>query len=186
MTSYVFENPTRVGNDTKYIDQTFIQNMAYSNYLLNNPVSQDCLMKNPISLATQQPGVNYTGSHQTGIGGCNIDYNSQLLIGTILSHPRGKLDLRQRQFVTVPYLGKGYVDPVAESKLMQGEYNYNRKTSNNTTELSYIPYSSVPLLDDIKDRITNPIYLVEGAASEDWIRGGVPSRELTRDICKPA
>jgi hypothetical protein len=185
MTSYIFENTTRVGNDTNYIDQTFIQNMSYNNYLLNNAYGQDCLMKKPISLATQQPGVNYNGGHQTGAGGCNIDSNSILRVDTIKSHPRGKLDLQQRIFVTVPYLGKGYVDSVTESKMMQGEYNYNRKTSNNTTEKSYMPYSTTPLLDDIKERITNPEYLVEGAAAGDWIRGGVPSRELTRDTCKP-
>jgi hypothetical protein len=42
-------------------------------------------------------------------------------------------------------------------------------------------YTSTPLLSDIKDRVTNPAYCVEGVASEGWIRGGVPSRELTRD-----
>jgi hypothetical protein len=29
--------------------------------------------------------------------------------------------------------------------------------------------------------MNNPYYCVEGVASEGWIRGGVPSRELTRD-----
>jgi len=29
--------------------------------------------------------------------------------------------------------------------------------------------------------MNNPSYCVEGVASEGWIRGGVPSRELTRD-----
>lgn len=185
MTSYTFENTTRICNDSKYIDQTYLQNMAYSNYLMNNYFGNDCLMTKPVTLATQQPGVNYKGGYQTGAGGCNIDYNSKLLTDTILSHPKGKLDLMQRPFVTVPYLGRGYVDAVTESKIMQGDYNYNRKSSNNTTEISYIPYSSTPLLDDIKERITNPAYSVEGVASGDWIRGGVPSRELTRDTCRP-
>ena len=185
MTSYAFENTTRICNDSKYIDQVYLQNMAYSNYLMNNYFGSDCLMTTPVQLATQQPGINYKGGHQTGSGGCNIDSNSKLMTDTILAHPRGKLDLMQRPFVTVPYLGRGYVDSVVESKIMQGDYNFNRKTSNNTTELSYIPYSSTPLLSDIKERITNPVYSVEGVASGDWIRGGVPSRELTRDTCNP-
>jgi len=37
------------------------------------------------------------------------------------------------------------------------------------------------LIPSVQERITNPAYCVEGAASEGWIRGGVPSRELTRD-----
>ena len=82
-------------------------------------------------------------------------------------------------------MGRGYVNTDTESKLVQEDYNYNRKSSNNTSEISYIPYSSTPLLDDIKDRVTNPAYSVEGVASGDWIRGGVPSRELTRDVSTP-
>ena len=33
----------------------------------------------------------------------------------------------------------------------------------------------------VKETIQNPNNLIEGMASEGWIRGGVPSRELTRD-----
>ena len=33
-------------------------------------------MSNPINFATSQPNINYTGSHEVGIGGCNIDTNS--------------------------------------------------------------------------------------------------------------
>ena len=52
---------------------------------------------------------------------------------------------------------------------------------NNLTEKSYIKYHSTPLLASVKDRVTNPVHSVEGVASEGWVRGGVPSRELTRD-----
>jgi hypothetical protein len=186
MTSYTFENTTRIGTDAGYVNQNYLQNMAFGNYLLNNYFSNDCTMNKPVTLATQQPGVNYKGGYQTGAGGCNIDYNTKLMTDTIPSHPRGKLDLMQRPFATVPYLGRGYVDPITESRMMQGDYNYNRKSSNNTTERSYIPYSATPLLPDIKERLTNPVYSVEGVAAGDWVRGGVPSRELTRDISKPA
>jgi hypothetical protein len=185
MSNYTFENMSRIGNDSCYIDQTYIQNMAFGNYNVHNYFGSDCMMSNPIQLATQQPGVNYSGGHQTGAGGCNINANSLLKLDTIPAHPRGRIDLFQRPFITVPYLGRGYVDPIVESKMMQGKYNYNKKSSNNTTEISYIPYSTTPLLPDIKDRLENPIYSVEGVASNDWIRGGIPSRELTRDTCSP-
>ena len=49
------------------------------------------------------------------------------------------------------------------------------------TEQSYIKYHHTPLLPSIKDKVTNPVHSVEGVASEGWVRGGVPSRELTRD-----
>ena len=42
-------------------------------------------------------------------------------------------------------------------------------------------YSNTPMIPSVKERMTNPAYSVEGVASEGWIRGGIPSRELTRD-----
>jgi hypothetical protein len=33
----------------------------------------------------------------------------------------------------------------------------------------------------MKNKIQNPNLMIESMASEGWIRGGVPSRELTRD-----
>ena len=50
------------------------------------------------------------------------------------------------------------------------------------SEKSYANYHSTPLIPAIKDTVTNPANLVEGVASEGWVRGGVPSRELTRDV----
>ena len=42
-------------------------------------------------------------------------------------------------------------------------------------------YRHTPMIPSLQSTITNPANLVEGAAAEGWIRGGVPSRELTRD-----
>jgi hypothetical protein len=49
------------------------------------------------------------------------------------------------------------------------------------SEKSYATYHSTPLLPAIKEQLMNPANCVEGVASEGWVRGGVPSRELTRD-----
>lgn len=181
MASYVFENMSRLGNDPCYTDQYSIQNMASCNYLLQNYNLSDCYMRNPITLATSQPGVNYKGGYGTGAGGCNVDFNNQLTHGTQITHPRSKIMLNQRPFATVPFLGRGYVNPVMESNLMQGMYTDNRKSMVKSSEVCYAPYSTIPLIDSIQDRVTNPSYSVEEVASEDWIRGGVPSRDLTRD-----
>jgi len=138
-------------------------------------------MKNPIALATTQPGINYKGGYNSGAGGCNIDDSSKLLIGTIQTHPRCRIDLFQRPFATVPFLGRGSVDPIMEAQIQQGETITNKRSVTLLGEKSYMKHHTTPLLDDVKDRVTNPAYCVEGVASEGWIRGGVPSRELTRD-----
>jgi hypothetical protein len=72
-------------------------------------------------LAVTQPCVNYSDTMGSDICGSNIDDSSRLLIGTIQTHPRCRIDLFQRPFATVPFLGRGSVDPILESQIQQGE-----------------------------------------------------------------
>jgi len=179
--NYTFDNMSRIGLDSCCIDQDTIQNVQACNYTLQNYFANDCSMKNPIALATSQPGVFYNGGMLAGAGGCNIDESSKLQIGSIQTHPRCHIDLFQRPFATVPFLGRGSVNPVIEAQIQQGEQIVNKRSVNNLSEQSYLNYHTTPLLSNIKNRIENPSFSVEGVASEGWIRGGVPSRELTRD-----
>ena len=181
VSGFTFDNMSRIGNDSCNLDQTQIQNVNASNYLLQNFFSNDCTMKKPIELATMQPGIQYSGGHGSGAGGCNIDTSSQLQQGSLVTNPRCRIDLFQRPFATVPFLGRGSVDPLLESQIQQGELLTNRRSVNQLSEKNYGKYKNTPLLPDIKDRVTNPAYCVEGVASDGWIRGGIPSRELTRD-----
>jgi hypothetical protein len=178
---FTFDSLSRIGDDSCGLSQRNIQNTAQSNYLLTNFFSQDCGMKRPIEFATTQPNINYKGGYQVGAGGCNIDDNSDLLIGTINTHPKCRISLYERPFKTVPFLGRGSSNPVLESHIQQGDMVTNKKSINTTTEQSYIPYMNYPLLPSIENSITNPANLVEGVAADGWIRGGVPSRELQKD-----
>ena len=179
ISDYTFQNMTRIGNDNCYVDQRLMQDVKNANYMLTNFYPQ-CPMSSAIAFATSQPSVFYSGSHQVGIGGCNIDYNSSLTIAD-LSKPKCRISLFQRPFATVPFLGRGESNAILESQIQQGDMVQNRKSINTTAEVSYIPYTNYPLLPSIQATITNPANLVEGVAAEGWIRGGLPSRDLTRD-----
>jgi hypothetical protein len=179
--SYTFDTMSRIGNDQCCVDQNTLQDVAACNYMTQNFFASDCSMKNPIALATTQPGIMYNGGYNVGAGGCNINDNSKLTIGTIQTHPRCRIDLFHRPFATVPFLGRGAVNPVMESQIQQGEQIVNKKSVNPLTEKSYIKYHHTPLLPAVKERISNSSNKIENDASEGWIRGGVPSRELTRD-----
>lgn len=179
VSDYTFQNMTRIGNDNCYVDQRSIQDVKHGNYMLTNYFPA-CPMSKAINFATSQPSVFYSGSQQVGIGGCNIDYNSDLLISD-LSRPKCRISLMQRPFATVPYLGRGPSNSILESQIQQGEMVNNKKSINTTSEISYIPYSNYPLLPSIQSTVTNPSNLVESAAAEGWIRGGLPSRDLVRD-----
>ena len=178
---YTFDNMSRIGLDCCNISQTDIQNVVACNYLTQNYFASDCSMKNPIALATTQPGIMYNGGYNSGAGGCNIDNSSKLLIGSIQTHPKCHIDLFQRPFATVPFLGRGSVNPVIESQIQQGEQIVNKRSVNQLSEKSYIKYHQTPLLPVIQEKINNPANKIENVASDGWIRGGVPSRDLTRD-----
>lgn len=178
---YTFDNMSRIGLDGCNLDQETIQDVAACNYMTQNYFASDCSMRRPIDLATSQPGIMYNGGYQVGAGGCNINDSSKLQIGTIQTHPKCRIDLFQRPFATVPYLGRGSVNPIMESQIMQGEQLVNKKSINNLSEKSYIKYHQTPLLPAVQQRINNPANQIESVASDGWVRGGVPSRELTRD-----
>jgi hypothetical protein len=178
---YTFNNLSRIGLDDCNLSQTDIQNIASCNYSTQNYFASDCTMKKPIDLATSQPGIFYNGGFNVGAGGCNINDSSNLQIGTIQTNPRCRIDLFQRPFATVPFLGRGSVNPVMEAQIQQGESLVNKRSINNLSEKSYIKYHQTPLLPSIKETKSNPSNYVESSASSGWIRGGVPSRELTRD-----
>jgi len=59
--------------------------------------------------------------------------------------------------------------------------NTNKKTIVNSSEKSYINNQFTPLIPEVKDKVTNPNHLVEDYAVDGWVRGGLPSRDLTRD-----
>jgi hypothetical protein len=176
---YTFNQLTRIGDDSCDKSQRNVQNANASTYMLNH-YRPNCPMKSSMDFALSQPNVNYSGSYQMGIGGCNVDESSELLLSS-LSRPRCKLSLLQRPFATVPYLGRGQSNPVLESQIQQGDLANNRKSITNLSEVSHIKYSNVPMIPSLQATITNPSNLVEGVAAEGWIRGGLPSRDLVKD-----
>jgi hypothetical protein len=115
------------------------------------------------------------------ICGSNIDDSSKLLIGGIQTHPRSRIDLFGRPFATVPYLGRGSVDPLLEAQIQQGETITSKRTVTRLTEKSHLKYHTTPLIPEVKQNIQNPSLMIESVASDGWIRGGLASRELTRD-----
>jgi hypothetical protein len=178
---YTFNNMSRIGLDNCNKSQTDIQNVSSCNYSTQNYFASDCTMKTPISLATTQPGIMYNGGYNVGAGGCNINDSSNLQIGTIQTHPKCRIDLFHRPFATVPYLGRGSVNPIVEQQLKQGDQVVNKKSVNKLSEKSYIKYHQTPLLPAVKSRLEDSSNKIESEASQGWVRGGVPSRELTRD-----
>ena len=181
VSNYLFDNMTRIGEDECGLSQQNIQNAKAGSYMLTSFGAANCGMGAPISVATSQPGINYSGSHQVGVGGCNVDQNSELLINSKANRSPCKLSLLERPFTTVPYMGKGPVNPEVEAQLQQGDMTLKKKSVNTITDQSFLDYTYDPLIPSLQSSVQNPSNLVEEAAAEGWIRGGLPSRDISRD-----
>ncbi len=178
---FTFGNLSRIGTDNCSLDQRTVQDSLMCSYLLQNYFLQDGCMTKSIAFATSQPFVNYSGTHGMGVNGCNVDDSSKLLIGSIQTNPKARIDLNHRIFATVPYLGRGSVDPALEYQIQHGEAITGKKSVTKLTEKNLMKYQTTPLIQEVKQNIQNPNKMIESDAASYWIRGGVPSRELTRD-----
>jgi hypothetical protein len=176
---YIFDSMSRIGNDSPAIDQRNIQNVNNANYNLEN-YYPSCPMSKAKDFALTQPYVFYKGSHEGGIKGCEIEANNELKY-THISRPACKLSLVTRPFLTVPYLGKGLGDCDTEFQLKTGQFDLNKKTVNNTMEQSFSEYKNYPLIDSIKENVTNSAYVIEDDAMKGWQRGGMSAREFARN-----
>jgi len=177
-----FLTQTRLGNDTQSQTQSDLQSAAQTGYMLESFYAKECNMRTPIEFATNQVNVHFTAAggsgNQCGIGGCNIDDNSSMLIGSTQTHPKARVSLLQRPYLTVPYLGRGPYDSMIETQLQQTQtFTNNKKSVNALSEISYIPLTNYPLIDQIKETVTNPTYLVEDSAKSGWVRGGLNTRK---------
>jgi hypothetical protein len=173
--SSLFQNQGRVDNiDTT---QTNLDNTKYADYMLSN-FNSSVPSTDYIQFATQQPAVSVnamTNGH--GLNGDVIDADSKLIIQNEQERPLEKLQLFQRPFTTVPFMGRGFSNPVLESRLLQGESTLQQKSVGTVTEESFAPYSLMPVDAEMQQHIQDPRYTVEEYALQGWVRGGSTTRD---------
>jgi hypothetical protein len=176
--NYHFNNMGRIGADTTDNTQRTVSNTKFANYMLSNYVN-NTLSGSHVNFATQQPTLMFSGiAGGNGLSSNLVDMDSQLTIKTEEERALEKLQLFQRPFVTVPYLGRGYGDPSIESQLQQGEIVSDKKSVSTIMEKSFSQYSLYPTDDNMVKRVQNTSYTVEESALDGWVRGGVASREM--------
>jgi len=179
--SYTFNNIGRLGDDST--DQTVrnTSNTRFGNYAVANYFSETT-SDNHVQFAIPQPTLEFYGlTNGKGLNGDIVDIDSFLMIKKEDERPLEKLQLFERPFLTVPYLGRGSCDPTLESQLQQGEIVSDKKSVSTIMEKSFSNYSLYPLDKTMEEHVKNPAYTVEEAALDGWVRGGVSTREMSND-----
>lgn len=171
--SYTFNNMGSLKADVPDQTQSAVQNTRFCNYNVSNyfsSYSSDSSLK----FASEHPG--FLASN-LGISSTVIDIESNLLNKSESERAAEKLQLFQRPFATVPYLGRGGGDPTLESQLQQGQMIRDLKSVTTVSEKPYIDYQTYPLRDDLRSQLTNPANSVEEVAMNGWVRGGSSARQ---------
>ena len=182
--SYLFHNTSRIGSDMTDQTQRNVHNTRFANHTLSNYFSKDTSNQH-VKFAVQQPTMNFNGvSHGSGLTGSIVDHESKLRIKDVNVTPAEKVQLFSRPFATVPYRGRGSVDPQVESQLMQGEFVTDKKSTSTIMDKSFNDHSLHILTNDMENHVTNASENVEEAALEGWVRGGANTRQYTNDDLK--
>jgi hypothetical protein len=173
-----FNQSGRMGNTPTDESQRTVQNSAYLNTILTH-FSSDKMSSSHVDFATQFPGVMVSGTNGgTGLGALGVDVESNLLWKTNPERPLEKLQLFQRPFLTVPYLGRGSCDTMLESQLMQGETVRGLKSASTVMEQNFLPLDQYPLDPEKRARSQEARYSVEELALDGWVRGGKSTRDM--------
>lgn len=176
-TDFMFNNLS--GTRSDFVDQSerSLQNTRFSNYMLSNYGGDTVRPEQSITFASSQPNMLVSGSSRgQGIDGNIIDIDSLLVVSKEQARALEKLQLHQRPFLTVPYLGRGGADPALESQLLQGENIHDKKSVSTIMEKSFNDYSLLVLNNEMEKRSKTTEYVVQESALDGWVRGGVNTR----------
>ena len=175
---FMFNNISRIGQDTYNHTQEATINNAYASYTLTNFSEKN--ENKALSLSTKYPTMNMQSTSQLGPYGSHVDDSSDLLKSK-LTNANTRINLQERSYLTVPYLGKGSVDVGLENNLKFGDTFKEKKSSAQLNEKSYSDLEKFPLHKDLKNDTVNPKKHIEELAVKGWVRGGLPSREIYKN-----
>ena len=172
-------NNTNLINDECLKGEDFKQSTFPGKYSLNNYYACDCDSKELVDFATENPYMNFRDGF--GVSECNINNSSKLRVGETRKNPKCKTQLFHRPYLTVPYMGRGSGNSVVETQLQPGEDTFSKKQCNVLAGVNIKNYFT-PLVKNLEDNIQNPDYLIQENADDKWVRGGIPSRQIVKDI----
>lgn len=157
------------------------QSVQGSDYMLSNYRQCDCEIEPVVSNASQNRGLLVKDGY--GINKCTVDGDSRLRIGNVESRPKPCQQLFTRPYATVPYMGRGSGNSEVESFIRSGKQTFQQGTVS-LLENQVRTYNNniTPLVPNLEKQVQNPINLVEEVNDAKWVRGGVPTRQIVKDL----
>ena len=178
----------RLHNQTSLVDDTCLQSerqhqsIEASDYMVSNFHSCDKKLGNIFTVAGENKGVSVVDGY--GVSGNVVSEHTKLRVGEVESRPKCSILLQKRPFATVPFMGRGSVDPEIEGQVITGGEIRKRDHWVSLDEQQERTYNNTvtPLVKNLQENIQNPVNLVEEFNDPEWVRGGTPTRQIVKDL----
>ena len=164
----------------KYDELSTAQSMRVGAHELANFIPDDCGQTKARDVQTSQPGINFNAGHEGGKNGCLIDPASYLRFED-MTNKNVINQLSQRLTLTTPYI-RGLYDVDVESVLMPGEKTDLKRTCNVLTGKSLLSYHYTPMIKKLREEVQNTDHIIQPDVERTWVRGGLPTRQIMRNI----
>jgi len=174
---FTFNNMGRIGQDPYNYTQDTIMNNEQASYVLTN-LNGD--YNKAMSVVSNFPTMNVKASNQYGPNGSVIDQNTKLLKSS-LTNTNVKINLQERSYLTIPFLGRGNVDVGMENNLKFGDTFKEKKSAVLLTEKCQNNIKDYPFHKKLKSSLGDSNKRLEESAVKGWVRGGLPSREIYKN-----
>ena len=174
-----FRSFTKAHDDVCYITEQTKQSMGPGAYQVSNHYRCDCSIPDVVDKATSVPLVYFQNGY--GVAGCVVDDSSSLRVGKAKNNPKCPIQLFERPYLTVPYMGRGVGDQNLETQLLPGEPTKERRQCNTLSGITIENYFT-PLVDHLRENVQDPIHIVPEYVQDGWIRGGSNTRLIVRDV----
>lgn len=174
---FMFQNLGRIGNDDYSHTQDNIMNNAFSSYNLTNHANLK--PRDSFLLQSKYPTMNMNGgAKHVGELGHNVDESTKLLKSE-LTNLNCKINIQERTYKTVPYLGRGNVDVALENSLRLGDTLKEKKSAIQLGEKNINDLEKYPMQKRLQN-MNKANRMIEESASNGWIRGGLPTRDYEK------
>ncbi len=170
---------TKAHDDSCYLTEQTKQSLGPGKYQVSNHYSCECNIPSVVEIASNVPQLYFKNGY--GVAGCEIDKSSVLRYGKSKNNPKCPVQLFERPYLTVPYMGRGIGDPNLEPQLLPGEPTKEKRQCSTLSGVTIDNYFT-PLIDHLRENVQNPIHIVPEYVQDGWIRGGSNTRLIVRDI----
>ena len=186
---FIVDNPTdfKLNNLTSLHDDIFekdlrtAQSLSVGNYEISNFYPKDCGQTKARDIQLSQPNVNFIGGKGwIGSDGCLIDTDTDLRFKES-TNKRYINQLQERLVKTSPYI-RGILNVDIESSLLPGDKTDSRKAVGDFAGVSIYDRQVTPLIPKLQQEVQDPNHIIQENADKEWIHGGVPTRQIMRNI----